>query len=137
MATHVRFTLQQPIQDATVTWKRLADFGNIAEWNSGIVASRIISDTDAGIGMERQCDLQGNKYIRERVTEWDSKSKRLGLVFTHFPAPVDIHATFTVHEDHVHMDYWFQGRGWFRPFGPLLKPVFKKAVRGLLRDLAE
>ncbi len=132
----MRFTLQQPIDDAEATWARLADYGNIAEWNTGIRASRIIGDNEGGVGMERQCDLQGSKYIREKVTQWEPSTKRLGLEFTHFPAPVDIHATFTVHDDHVRMDYWYQGRGLFRPVAPLLYPVFKKAVRGLLKDLA-
>ncbi len=132
----VRFELTQPIADASATWMRLADFGNIADWNSGIRASRLLGKESEGVGMERQCDLAGSKYVRELVTEWEPKTRRLGLKFTHFPAPVDITATFTVQDDHVHMDYWFQGRGAFRPFAPLLKPVFKKAVRDLLKDLA-
>jgi hypothetical protein len=132
----MRFQLEQPISDAKATWARLADFGNIADWNTGIVTSRVISDETTGVGMERQCDLNGNKRVRELVTEWDPKARVLGLKFTHFPAPVDITAKFTVHDDKVHMDYWFQGRGAFRPFAPMLKPVFKKAVRGLLADLA-
>ncbi len=132
----VEFSLQQPIDDAKATWKRLADYGNIADWNSGILASRVISETQSGVGTERQCDLKGAKYVREKVTQWDPKAKRLALEFTHFPAPVAITATFTVHEDHVNIDYWFQGKGAFRPIAPLLKPVFKKAVRGLLEDLA-
>lgn len=132
----MRFEMSQPIDNAKATWDRLADFGNIAEWNSGIVASRFVSDKTNGVGMERQCDLSGNKHVRELVTEWDPKARRLGLEFTHFPAPVNIRATFTVTKNHVHMDYWFQGKGAFRPVAPLLKPVFKNAVRGLLRDLA-
>lgn len=132
----MRFQMEQPIANANATWTRLADFGNIADWNSGIVASRVIGGEAGGVGMERQCDLNGNKYVREQITEWDPETRLLALKFTHFPAPVDITAKFTVHEDKVHMDYWFQGRGAFRPFAPLLKPVFKKAVRGLLADLA-
>ncbi len=131
----MQFQMIQPTQDANATWERLQDFGNIADWNSGIRASRIISDTAGGVGMERQCDLQGNAYVRERVTELAPAERRLGLEFTHFPLPVRIHATFTINDDHVHMHYWFQGKGLLRPMGPALKPVFKKAVRGLLEDL--
>lgn len=131
----MQFQMTQPTPDAEATWQRLQDFGNIADWNSGIRASRIISDIEGDVGMERQCDLKGNAYVRERVTELASDERRLALEFTHFPLPVRIHATFTVNHDHVHMDYWFQGKGLLRPIGPLLKPVFKKAVRGLLEDL--
>jgi hypothetical protein len=131
----MEFQMIQPTTDAKATWKRLEDYGNIADWNSGILASRIISDTKSGIGMERQCDLKGKSYVRERVTEWEPKQRRLSLEFTHFPLPVRVQATFTVTDDHVQMDYWFQGKGLLRPAGPLLKPVFKKAVRGLLEDL--
>ncbi len=132
----MKFSLRQPISDAEATWARLADFGNIAQWNSGILASRIVSDVEGDVGMERQCDLKGSKYVRERVTHWDPKARRLGLEFTHFPLPVDITATFTVNEDHVHMDYWYRGRGAFRALDFPLKPVFKAAVKGLLKDLA-
>jgi len=53
-------------------WSVLADFGNIAEWNPNLSASRLLGEQAGGVGTTRQCDLKdGKNYVRERVTTWE------------------------------------------------------------------
>ncbi len=133
----MRFTVSATIDaPRDMVWAALADYGGIATWNTDIDASRIVSGSEQGVGAERQCDF-GNKYLRERVREWEP-GKRLSLDFTHFPAPLRAAVTFQLSDavgTRVAADYWFQGKGLLRPFGWMLKPLLRKAISGVLRDL--
>lgn len=51
-------------------WEAWDDFGNIARFNPGIAASRLINNSaETGLDAQRQCDFtaDGKQYIRERV----------------------------------------------------------------------
>ena len=41
----------------SAVWGVLADFPNIADWNSGVKVSRATSSATGGIGATRHCDL--------------------------------------------------------------------------------
>ena len=56
-------------------WATLADIGTIAEWNPGVVISRVTSDQTEGKGASRYCQLPGNAFLEERVVEWDPNSR--------------------------------------------------------------
>ena len=132
-----RFVVEQPLQvHQDEAWKTLSDFGNIATWNTGIDASRIIAGPDQGVGAERQCDF-GKNHLREKIVDW-REGQGFTIDFTHFPAPMTAQADLDLHPagggSRFVVQYRFQGKGLMRPFGFLLKPVLRKAIRGLARD---
>jgi len=56
-------------------WAVLADFPNIAEWNSGANRSYATSDATAGVGAKRHCDLAPMGALEETVTGWDEEKR--------------------------------------------------------------
>ncbi len=52
-------------------WAVLADFPNIATWNTGVAKSFATSDSTGGVGARRHCDLAPFGELEETVKEWD------------------------------------------------------------------
>ena len=52
-------------------WAVLADFPNIATWNTGVTKSFATSDSTGGVGAQRHCDLTPFGELEETVREWD------------------------------------------------------------------
>ncbi len=52
-------------------WAVLADFPNIATWNTGVAKSFATSDSTGGVGAQRHCDLAPFGELEETVKEWD------------------------------------------------------------------
>jgi carbon monoxide dehydrogenase subunit G len=52
-------------------WAVLADFPNIAAWNTGVAKSFATSDSTSGVGAQRHCDLAPFGELEETVKEWD------------------------------------------------------------------
>ncbi len=52
-------------------WAVLADFPNIATWNTGVAKSFATSDSTGGVGAQRHCDLVPFGELEETVKEWD------------------------------------------------------------------
>ncbi len=55
----------------TKVWAVLADFPNIAKWNTGVTKSFATSDSRGGMGAQRHCDLAPFGELEETVKEWD------------------------------------------------------------------
>lgn len=56
-------------------WGVLADFPNIASWNSGVKKSFSTSDATEGIGAKRHCDLAPMGALEETVKVWEPESR--------------------------------------------------------------
>ena len=54
-------------------WAVLADFPNIAAWNSGVNKSFSTSDATAGVGAKRHCDLAPMGALEETVVRWEEQ----------------------------------------------------------------
>ena len=52
-------------------WAVLADFPNIATWNTGVAKSFATSGSTSGVGAQRHCDLAPFGELEETVKEWD------------------------------------------------------------------
>jgi carbon monoxide dehydrogenase subunit G len=52
-------------------WAVLADFPNIANWNTGVTNSFATTDNTEGVGAHRHCDLAPFGELEETVKEWD------------------------------------------------------------------
>lgn len=140
-ATMAEFTLQQHIAaPRQVVWSILADYGNIDAWSTGVAASQIVDGPERGVGAERHCDFAGGKgHVTERVTDW-WEGDGFRLVFTHMPGPVkDAHATFRTRDDRagtrVTLRMGFKGKGPAMLMVPLMVPMMKKNMLGMLADL--
>ncbi len=51
-------------------WAVLADFPNIASWNTGVAKSFATSDSTSGVGAQRHCDLAPFGELEETIKEW-------------------------------------------------------------------
>ena len=53
----------------------LADFPNIADWNSGVKTSYSTSDQTMDVGATRHCDLSPTGTLEETIREWEPGQK--------------------------------------------------------------
>ena len=53
----------------------LADFPNIAAWNSGVMKSFSTSESTSGVGAQRHCDLAPFGALEETVKEWEEERR--------------------------------------------------------------
>ncbi|MGI9599226.1 MAG: SRPBCC family protein [Acidimicrobiales bacterium] len=51
-------------------WAVLADFPNIANWNSGVKTSYATGEAVEGVGATRHCDLSPAGRLEESIAEW-------------------------------------------------------------------
>jgi uncharacterized protein YndB with AHSA1/START domain len=51
-------------------WAVLADFPNIASWNTGVAKSFATSGSTSGVGAQRHCDLAPFGELEETIKEW-------------------------------------------------------------------
>ena len=56
-------------------WDVIADFPNIADWNSGVKTSVSTSFEPVGVGATRHCELSPAGALDERILEWDEATK--------------------------------------------------------------
>ena len=56
-------------------WAVLADFPNIASWNTGVKKSFSTSDATEGVGAKRHCDLAPMGALEETVKTWEPESR--------------------------------------------------------------
>ena len=65
-----RTTIDAPRQDV---WAALADIGNIAAWNPGLIGSHRTNDID-GVGGARHCDISAKHSLTEHVVEFEPET---------------------------------------------------------------
>lgn len=70
----IRVSRRIPSAPAKV-WSVLADFPNIAAWNTGVAKSFATSDSTGGVGAQRHCDLSPFGELEETVKEWDDTGR--------------------------------------------------------------
>lgn len=62
-----RTTIDAPRQEV---WAALADIGNIATWNPGLIGSHRTNDID-GLGGTRHCDISAKHSLTEHIVEFE------------------------------------------------------------------
>lgn len=74
------------LADKNHVWDALADIGSIYRWNPGVVDSQLTTDGDVGLGSERRCELDGNNYLNETITEWiQGEQLTMRIIETNLP----------------------------------------------------
>jgi uncharacterized protein YndB with AHSA1/START domain len=56
-------------------WNVLADFPNIASWNTGVKKSFSTSDAIGGVGATRHCDLAPAGALEETIQVWEPEAR--------------------------------------------------------------
>ena len=59
----------------SAVWAVLADYPNIADWNTGIKKSYSTGDATEGVGAKRHCDLAPMGELEETIAEWQPEEK--------------------------------------------------------------
>ncbi len=125
-------------------WKVLADFPNIADWNTGVKQSRATSTSSAGVGARRHCDLAPAGGLDETITGWVEEERLVVSIDKATVVPI-VHAevTFTLEPSSAGertrtvVDYRYRAKGGpFRSLlGRLLDRQLSKGFAGFLTDL--
>jgi len=114
-------------------WEVIADFPNIADWNSGVKTSASTSSDERGVGATRHCDLSPAGSLEERILEWEEGSRVLVAVEQSAKAPVkkataDFMLTDTPEGVLLQVDYEYTPKG-----GALGKAAAPALTVGLTR----
>lgn len=125
-------------------WDVIADFPNIADWNSGVKTSVATSTDTTGVGATRHCELSPAGALDERILEWEDGRRVKVAVDKASKAPIK-HAiadfSITPECDHVRLDvrYQFEPKGGVagKAAAPALKLALTKAFTGFLEEWDE
>ncbi len=122
-------------------WDVIADYPNIASWNSGVKTSVATSAETTGVGATRHCELSPAGTLDERVLEWVEGRRVKIAVEQASKAPIKFATadfSITPRNDHVRLDisYEFEPKGGVagKAASPALKLAFTRAFNGFLDD---
>lgn len=123
-------------------WAVLADFPNIATWNSGVAKSFATSETVGGVGAQRHCDLSPTGTLEETILEWEPESKMVVSIDSVTRLPIrrgEVTFTLTGDDDRsaTAVDYQYETKWGLlgRLMGPILDGQLTKGFDGFLADL--
>lgn len=129
----------------SAVWQVLADFPNIADWNSGVKTSFATGEATGGVGATRHCDLAPAGALEETITEWEPEHRMVVRIDSAATLPIKTgHVTFTMEEGRgdtpmtpttLHYDFTAKWGivGWL--MGPMLSSQLTKGFTGFLADL--
>jgi uncharacterized protein YndB with AHSA1/START domain len=133
-----RTTIDATRQDV---WAALADIGNIATWNPGLIGSHRTNDID-GVGGARHCDISTKHSLTEHVVEFEPAAaitfritdstlpfKTADIAFTLTDSPIRDHTEVTVSPTYTLR---------YGPIGRFLDTVaVRRSYRAGMRELLE
>lgn len=126
-----------------VIWDILADFANVADWNSGVNESHSTSDAANGVGATRHCDLGPGGELEETIRSWKPNESMAISIDTATKAPIKGGlGTFVLTGDDagptevaLQFDYTPKGGPIGTLFGNVIDKQFMKGFHGYLNDL--
>ncbi len=125
-------------------WAVLADYPNIASWNSGVKTSFATSDAKQGVGATRHCDLSPAGELEETIAEWEPEKKLVVNIDSATKIPIKRGvATFTLDADSgsettpfvLSYDYLAKGGPLSAIIGSLMARQLRKGFTGFVDDL--
>ena len=138
----IKVSRQIPSAPAKV-WAVLADFPNIATWNTGVAKSFATSDSTGGVGAQRHCKLVPFGELEETVKEWDDVHRMVISIDSAKKLPID-HGEVTFNLSPVYDSTEVSVNYAYKPkFGLLgqimaslvLDGQLKRGFKGFLKDL--
>lgn len=128
----------------SAVWGVLADFPNIADWNSGVTKSFSTGQSEEGLGATRHCDLAPMGELEETITGWEPESRMVVRIDSAAKLPIRSgEVTFSLGEADgatpTELRYAYQPK--FGPIGSLMGPMIDrqltKGFTGFLADLEQ
>lgn len=124
-------------------WSVLADYPNIAGWNSGITASYSTSDSTEGVGAQRHCDLAPMGGLDETIREWVPEERLVISIDKASKIPIkQALMTFSLTPDGggtsfaMNYDYEAKGGPISGLMGRMLRGRLEKGFTGFIDELA-
>lgn len=128
-------------KDPQALWDVIADFPNIAEWNTGVKVSHATSDETGGVGATRHCGFGAAGALHERVLEWEEPSRLKIEIEEAKRIPIktaEVEFTLTPQGSGtlISVDYQFTPKGGplSGAIGSMMKPKLAKGFEGFLDD---
>ena len=126
-----------------VIWEILADFGNVADWNTGVNESHSTSDAANGVGATRHCDLGAGGGLEETIRDWEPNERMAISIDAATKAPIKGGlGTFVLTGDEagptevaLQFEYTPKGGPIGNLFGRVLDKQFMKGFHGYFTDL--
>ena len=124
-------------------WAVLADFPNIAAWNSGVAKSFSTSEATDGVGARRHCDLAPFGELEETIKEWDEPHRLVVSIDSAKKLPI-AHGLVTFvlvpAEDATETSIEYAYKPKFGLLGQIMGSLaldgqLKKGFNGFLKDL--
>ena len=123
-------------------WAVLADFPNIARWNTGVTESHATSDAIEGVGATRHCDLSPMGALEESIAAWEPEGRLVISIDSTEKLPISSgRVTFTLGDDggstptELQYEYEPKWAGVVKLIGPLIDRQLRNGFRGFLADL--
>ena len=126
----------------SAVWAVLADFPNVADWNTGVNKSFSTSEANNGVGAQRHCDIAPAGQLEETIRKWEPESMMAISIDSAKKMPIkSALGTFTLEDrgdsTSVRLDFEYLAR--FGPIGKLIGPLldkqFAKSFDGYMTDL--
>jgi uncharacterized protein YndB with AHSA1/START domain len=132
--------IQAPV--ATV-WGVLANFSNIADWNSGVTKSYATNEQTEGVGASRHCDLSPTGTLEETIQEWQPNEKLAVSIDSSTKSPLKSGlGTFELSPGGsestkvaLNLDYELKWGLFGKLIGPVVHRQLSKGFEGSLREL--
>jgi uncharacterized protein YndB with AHSA1/START domain len=132
--------IQAPV--ATI-WGILADFPNIADWNSGVKKSYATGEQAEGVGASRHCDLAPSGTLEETIREWQPNEKMVVSIDSSTKSPLKSGlGTFELSAGGsesttvaLNLDYELKWGPIGKLIGPVVQRQLTKGFEGALSDL--
>jgi uncharacterized protein YndB with AHSA1/START domain len=130
--------------DATQSqvWAVLADFPNIADWNSGIKTSFSTNESIEGVGATRHCDVAPLGSLEETVAEWQPEERLVVTINSAAKIPIkNGQMTFTLAgadestDFTMSYDYTANGGAFKGLVAKMLQGQLRKGFTGFIDDL--
>jgi hypothetical protein len=127
-----------------MVWTVLADIGNIAVWNPGVVQSEQTTPGEVNVGSCRRCELGGKNYLNERIIAFEAtKAMTIRVTETNLPfAQADIRfflapkegKTLVTVSPRYQLKYGALGRilDWV-----MVRRQYRNGMKGLLKGLKQ
>ncbi|MEM7738631.1 MAG: hypothetical protein AAF267_22905 [Deinococcota bacterium] len=124
-------------------WQVLAErFGEIGEISAGVVSSSILTDTKAGVGTTRYCQLPNRGFMQERVTVWQEETT-FAFEIERSSLPLEAGATLTFHLYALNLamtkvivsgEYRLKRVAWL---SPLFHSILRHVIKTMLHEFRE
>ena len=123
----------------SAVWAVLADFPNVADWNSGVIKSHMTSEADSGLGAQRHCDLAPAGEVEETIREWEPEATLVISIDSTKEMPFESALeTFTLEDEggSTSLTLDFEYTPTDESMGPMLDEPLTMGFNGALAELA-